>query len=171
MVTVPATTSMTVFEWHARLIERAAAFLAHALETTADDKLSWSPDCEGDAKARSALEQAGECIRTNTAFAGILRGETMPSRDPNAPPPPAPATVDEAKQGLMRSAKTLADTIRGMTDADLQKTFKTPFAELPGAALLEIAHANMHYHAGQINYIQLMCGDPEFHVPPSFMEF
>jgi hypothetical protein len=170
MATVPATSSLTVFEWHARLIERASIFLAHTLETTADDRLSWSPNCEGDAKARNALEQVGECIGLNKMAAAVLTGATLPAAEGHESPLP-PANVAEASKALLESGKEFAQVVRGLDDSALQNKYKLPFAELTGAVILDIVCMNMQYHAGQIAYIQLMCGDPVFHIPPELMEF
>ena len=168
MASAPPTNSLSLFDWQAKLIERASIFLAHTLETT--EKPDWSPACEGEAKARTALEQVGECIGLNQMATAVLSGIELPASDGHESPPP-PASMEDAKAGLLSSAKELANVVRGLDDSALTTAYKLPFAELPGAVLIEIVCMNMQYHAGQINYIQLMCGDKDFHIAPELFTF
>lgn len=170
MASVPATTSMTLFEWQAKLIERAAIFLGHTLETTSPDKQSWSPACEGDAKARSPLEQVGECIGLNKMCAAVLSGVSLPPTDGHEMPP-APASAEQAKADLLASARELGNVVRGLDEGSLSRNYQLPFGAFPGAVIIELACMNMQYHAGQINYVQLICGDAEFHIPMELMSF
>lgn len=166
----PETKSMTLFEWQARLIERAAGVLAHWLGTTQADKRDWCPCLEGDAKGRSAYDQVRECIVVNQMFAAVLRGETITEgwSEENGP---TFSSVEEAQEQLKASAAELAEAVRGMSEDDLGKTYQTAFAPLPGAVVMELPMANMHYHAGQVNYVQLLYGDGKFDVPPGFATF
>lgn len=161
---------MTLFEWQAKLIERAAIFLGHTLETTAPDKQGWSPTCEGDAKARSPLEQVGECIGFNKMCAAVLSGATLPPTDGHEMPA-APASAEQAKADLIASANELAEVVRNLDESSLTRSYNLPFGAFPGAVIIEIVCMNMQYHAGQINYVQLMCGDAEFHIPMELMSF
>jgi hypothetical protein len=170
MASAPPVSTMTLFDWQAKLIERAAIFLAHSLETTASDKHTWSPPCAEGAKPRTALEQVGECIGFNQMCAAVLTGVELPPSDGHETPPP-PTNAEGAKAALISGANELAKVVRGLDESVLSRNYKLPFAELSGAVILEIVCMNMQYHAGQINYIQLMCGDPEFHIPPEMMSF
>jgi hypothetical protein len=166
----PETKSMTLFDWQARLIERSAGVLAHWLGTTQPDKRDWCPCLEGDAKGRSASDQVRECIVVNQMFASVLRGDGVP-QGWSEEQGPSFSSVEEAQEQLKASAAQLADAVRGMKEEDLQRTFETAFAPLPGAVCMELPMANMHYHAGQINYVQLLYGDAKFDIPPGFATF
>jgi hypothetical protein len=151
---------MTVFEFQAQTIESNAEGFAHFIATTPEDKRDWRPMLEGSAQTRSVLELTSECVLFNRAFAALLRGEE-PSLDP-----PALEDGADAQQQLLASARELASVVRGMDDAALERTYPTPFGPMPGAAMIEIPVRNMAYHGGQINLIQILLGDAEFHVAP-----
>ena len=159
----------SVQEFQAGNIERMGQILAYALETTRDDKRDWKPEAEGAAGVRSALDQIAECITVNRMLAGVFRSETPPPPPPGGGPMQAPrtfATVEEAQAQLRDSAKELADAVRGLSDTDLQREFPSRRGPMPGIRLIEIPYRNMAYHWGQINLIQLLYGDTEFHIPP-----
>ena len=65
-------------------------------------------------------------------------------------------------------AEELAAAIRGLTEEDLERTYPHPRGPRLGANLILICYRNMAYHAGQINYIQTLYGDQEFHVPANW---
>jgi hypothetical protein len=55
--------------------------------------------------------------------------------------------------------------VREGGEAALAKSYELPFGTFTGWEITEICMANMHYHVGQINYIQLLYGDSVFHFP------
>src|SRR5438105_937014 len=96
---------MTVLEWQADIIEKAAQRLAFWVTTTPEDKLQWCPTVDENSCARCIIDQIDECIRVNKGFAALLRGET-------APPRPAPGAApsmsgEEAATLLEASGKEL----------------------------------------------------------------
>lgn len=159
---------MTVVEFQARKIERMAESLAHFIRTTRDDRLTWSAPGEEGSQARTVLEQASECVVVNRLFAALLRGEEVdvPAARNN---PPQYADAKSAGTELMESARELAAAVRAMSDADLEKTYAHWRGPSRGEVVIEAGYRNMAYHAGQINFIQVLYGDSEFHVPPSWM--
>ena len=66
---------------------------------------------------------------------------------------------------LIESSGALADAVAKGGEERLAQEYEVPFGKFTGWFLAEISLANMHYHAGQINYIQLLYGDKEFHFP------
>lgn len=161
---------MTVQQWQAKVIERAAEAVAVWLETTPEEKLGWIPLVEGSAGVRSILQQMEEVSGINFAMAGLLRGE---ARDPAAEEKDKGTitTGAQAVQQLKESARTLAAAVRDMPDSAFTQVYDTGWAKLSGAALIELAANNMIYHGGQINYVQMLAGDKEFHFPNSFFIF
>jgi hypothetical protein len=159
---------MTVGEFQARKIERIAESLAHFIRTTRPDRLTWEAPGEGEAKGRTALVQVSECVVTNRLFAALLRGEPV-----DAPAARASAPVyqdaETACADLTLSARELAGAVRELTDADLQRTFAFWRGAASGESLVEMGYRNMAYHAGQINFIQTLYGDAEFHAPPTWI--
>lgn len=158
---------MTVFEWQARVTERAAKSLAHYVETTSADRLDWAPVMDNSTDTRSVFELVFECCRLNRKVADVLKG-TAPAK---SEPSHTYRTAREAMDDIHASSAQLAAAIRGLTDECVEKTYTTGLGPVPGAILLEMPASNMQYHSGQINLIQLLYGDPEFHIPPDFTTF
>lgn len=153
---------MTVLEWQARQIEMAGNTLAHFVSTTDPTKLDWKPKAEGEeSKSRSIFEYVGECVSVNNMTAAMLRGEE--------PPPRVPVEVSDCETAcalLKESAKNFAEAVKACDDSIFEKKFQLPFGEWPGSMLLSVPMMNMQYHAGQVNYVQNLYGDDEFHIPP-----
>lgn len=158
---------MNAQEYMAEQIERMGPILAHYVATTAPDKLTWQPHVEGSAPTRSVLEQIGECIVINHHFAALLRGEepTMPA---NSWKGPDIGNSQDAQNQLLASTTELAQAVRTFSDADMQRAYTLRRGVTTGSNLIMMAHRNMAYHAGQINLIQLLTGDSDFHMPPAW---
>ena len=156
---------MTVQEFQAKRIERIAEALAHFVKTTPEDKLDWCPAACAESQTRSILAQIGECVKVNRAIAAILRGETV---DYYGSPAVEFTSGEEAQRQIVESGQELASVIRKLDDAGLDRTFPHWRGTFRGEIMLEAPYRNMAYHAGQINYIQCLAGDSEFHMPPTW---
>ncbi|MBB6048498.1 DinB family protein [Armatimonas rosea] len=155
---------MTVQEFQAEKIEGAAKLLAFWLGAMPEEKQSWTPTLEGAANLRTAREQVAECAGANRVFTQILRGER--------PTPFSPfevkseyASLEEAQQDLIASAIECAAVVRGLSDEDLAKDYVLRRGTMSGYQVIEFPYRNMTYHGGQINLLQLLYGDTEFHIP------
>ena len=157
---------MKAQEYMAEQIERMGAILAHFVATTAPDKLTWKPLTESSTATRSVLEQIAECVGVNHSFAALLRGEGAPA---GAMTLPELKNAQEAETQLIDSAKALAAAVRALDDDALTRTFQTRRGPTMGKNLMIAAYRNMAYHAGQINLIQMLTGDAEFHTPPAWL--
>ncbi len=155
---------MTVQEWQAEATERAARMLAHWMETTAADRLDWHPAVEDRSQARSVLEVVWECVNANRRLAATLQGQPAPQGAAGGTP--RPDSVDEINQQLLSSARDLAEVIRRLDDAALERTYQLGPGTVTGAFLVQLPASHMAYHGGQVNYIQSLYGDTEFHFPP-----
>lgn len=158
---------MTVPEYIARQTERMADSLAHFIATTPEDRLVWHPSIEGGAPTRSILEQISECVVVNRAIAALLRGAAAPPSGPNSPAIRF-ANGQDAQEQLVASARELAAAMRMMTDADLARVYDHPRGRMSGENVIIMCLRNMAYHAGQANFIQILYGDVDFHVPPTW---
>ena len=160
---------MTAQEYIAEQTERMGTILAHYVATTAPDKLHWQPTAEGSAPTRSVLEQIGECVAVNRLFAAMLCG-----KDVKMPPGGfaglgfANGEEAQAQAQLIASAAELAAAIRPLSEEALEQNFQTMRGPTPGKNLMMMGYRNMVYHGGQINLIQLLTGDAEFHRPPTW---
>ena len=158
---------MNAQEYMAEQVEKMGPILAHYVATTAPDKLDWQPSVAGSAPTRSVLEQIGECIAVNRFMAAMLRGEDVK--------PPAGgfthsgfSSSQDAQEQLIASATELANAIRALDDDGLNRAFQMRRGPTSGKNLMMMAYRNMAYHGGQINLIQLLTGDEEFHMPPQW---
>jgi hypothetical protein len=155
--------STSLFDWQAHITERAAESVAHWVETTRPDRLSWCPEIPEAKGLRNLYEQVSECANVNRMAAGLFSGRELPKHEGEY------ASASEAGSDLRASARDLATAIRSLDESALTRSYETPMGPMPGSMLLEITLGNMYYHGGQANYIQMLSGDEEFHIPPSFM--
>jgi hypothetical protein len=159
-------TKMTVCEWQARQIEKAAGILANFVLSTREDRLRWCPSTEPESKARSVMDLLGECVEANHRARCYLREED---------PGPRPAVFDlygdapETIKVLKASAAELAEEIRHIPSEELMRVVQTHRGPMPIALAIQLPLRNMIYHIGQINMIQLLYGDTEFHITEEFM--
>jgi hypothetical protein len=161
---------LSLFEYQARKIERMAASLAHFITATDPARLDWRPTVDEKSQTRSVLAQAGECVAANRYTAALLRGENtppIPGRDGN--PLVTLASSDEAEQQLIASGQELAAAVRALEEGALAHLYPHWRGPVQGEVMIEVAYRNMAYHAGQINMIQLLAGDTEFHVPLTWL--
>jgi len=154
---------MNIVEFVAQQTERVCENYCDFIISTHQDRLDWHPHLEGAAHIRSILEQAAECINVNRTIAALLRGE---------PPVVGQLTSlgggEAACERLTESAAELAEAIRSMTDADLDKQYEHPRGVVLGKNVIMMPMRNMGYHIGQLNLIQMLYGDAEFHVPKNW---
>ena len=153
---------MTIQEYVADQTERIAASLSHFAATTDPACLTWELSAEGEGHTRSVLDQIAECVGVNHRFAALLRGETAPDA------PSAPQSAAEVQAQLTASAGELAAAIRAVPDDAMDNVIETPRGAAIVKNLILASYRNMAYHAGQINFIQTLAGDSEFHAPSSW---
>ena len=158
---------MTVQEYMARQTERMGDSLAHFIASTPEDRLVWHPSLEGSAPTRSILEQVSECVLVNRMLAALLRGGKVEAPGPGSPAIKF-ANGQDAQEQLVASARELAAAIVRMSEADLTRTYEHPRGQMLGENVIMMCLRNMAYHAGQANFIQMLYGDSEFHVPPTW---
>ena len=158
---------MTAQEYMAEQTARMGAIIAHYVATTHPDKLQWQPHVEGSAATRSTLEQVGECVVVNRYFSALLRGEDVqvPAGGWSGP---EFADSHDAQTQIIASAAELAEAIRALDDNALNQIFQLRRGPTSGKNLMIMAYRNMAYHGGQINLIQLLTGDAEWHMPPAW---
>jgi hypothetical protein len=157
---------MDAQEYMAEQIELIAESMAHFIEVTDTEKRTWKPLIAGSAPTRSTLELAGECVATNRYFAALLRGEAVAMPAGGAKVPPI-NSAEEARRELMASSKELSDAVRRMTETEMDRLYSHWRGPTTGKKLVMGVYRNMAYHVGQINLIQILGGDADFH-PPTY---
>ena len=153
---------MTIQEFQARNVLRIARTLSHFVATTPADKLDWCPYLDEKSCTRSVLDQISECVACNRYITILLGGGEISVSSSR------PITdAQTAQEELLLSAEALAAILRVVPDESLAKPFTMPSMTVIGEVLIDIPTRNMSYHGGQINYLQMLLGDRESHVPPS----
>lgn len=155
---------MDVFHWQAKLVRRSAHLLAHFLEQTRPERLNWRPYLPESAEMRSAFDIVFECAKVNRRFSALLQDRDAAPMEKEH----SYRSLQEATSDILSSAEELATIIEGLPEAAMDKQYKTQSGQVSGRFLLELPVNNMYYHGGQINMIQLLYGDPEFHAPADF---
>ena len=161
---------MTLFEYQAKRVERIAQALAYFIGVTQEDRLAWRPSAGPESDCRTVYQQVAECAWVNHALALLLSGRDLPSRPTDNGDPMAGFTgAKDAQDQIVSTGNELAAAIRGLSESDLERAFPHWRGPIMGETLIEMPYRNMAYHCGQINFIQTLYGDTEFHVPPTWI--
>ena len=158
---------MTAKELICTLNDQATEGLFRAARAGAADKLEWKPG----EKARSALDIARECALSPTWATELLETRKMPEFNEttmaeyeakkNAIP-----SLDAAEALAKENVAALNAAIGAFPESDLRVTMHVPFGPNPNWPFYNVMmlHVwNCHYHTGQLNYIQTLYGDTDFH--------
>lgn len=126
-----------------------------------EDKRSWCPMDEG----RSTLDQVQECAVIAGFYPNLFQTLKLPEIDEAAMKQFQDAkaqldTFDKAEAALKQNTAATVEAIRNMSDDVLGKEMKFFGPGMWKVSSVMNAHAwNMHYHTGQICYIQTLLGD------------
>jgi hypothetical protein len=116
-------------------------------------------------KARTGFDVAYEVATVNRMVAGGLRGNTL-SEEPPKGWMRAPQSACSKNTILAELQTSVDDVISALTNArseDFDRIADTPLGQIPLRNFAGILPGHMMYHSGQLNYIQTLCGDDEFH--------
>lgn len=157
----------TVNETAATLAQQAADKLVKNLHAMPADKQQWKPPSDG----RSAHDQVLECAVMNGMAAKILNDQAFPNfetMDWGGMFAKAAAENDTVEKLLGTLEKSTADLIAATKAFPADKLGESVMVPFDGstrtwAEVIFFPYWNMTYHEGQINYIQLLYGDKEFH--------
>ncbi len=148
---------------------RAIEGLKHALATTPDDRLNWSPS----ETARSPLQVAAHIAIGGTDMLGNLTGNTFPiqtteeaeryhrERDSK------PRSREEVDKLLEEFQGAYFDWLDCLTEYKLDSLMKLPFGmgEMPVRVGVAMMPFHVQWHTAQITYIQTIYGDHDWHIP------
>jgi hypothetical protein len=154
---------MTPQQLLAEQVERIADSIAHFVETTAPEALDWKPENPGSAGSRSILQMVAECVAVNRRFTAKLS-----HADSEGIQEPVLENSGDAVKQIIDSGRRFAAVIRDLSDDALAADYLHKGNHVSGDYLIVGAYRNMAYHSGQINLIQMLKGDPEFHRPQSW---
>jgi uncharacterized damage-inducible protein DinB len=141
---------------------RAGKALTQAVRAMPAEGLTWKPH---DA-SRHALSLMGHCAVTNLVYAAVLANAPLPFRSQAESDAAIErcSTLPKASAYLQRSLTRLCDTLIAIPADRLTEMVILPDGErMPSALAMLVPASHMQYHLGQINYLQTLMGDEEYH--------
>lgn len=157
--------SNTVEEAKAELV-RAKGRLTRALETTPDDRINWSPS----PTARTPIHQVVHSATSIGGIQGMLAGKPW---EFGGPEDMDKATREEEKSYdsreqalavLEKHSSVYLAWLDTLTPDQVASTLDTPFGSFPMAAAITFPADHMRGHAAQMEYIQTIYGDRDWHM-------
>jgi hypothetical protein len=153
-----------------RMTEAACRALFQAAHAVPAERLEWKPSTT----SRHVLNLLQECALVPLSFAAMLnaRAERYEAHHCPAEFDTAMAgasqltTVAACEDACRRHTQVLLEVIRAFPEEDLHESvaFTNPgIAVTTVADMMRLHYWNCVYHTGQINYIQTLYGDLEFH--------
>jgi hypothetical protein len=147
-------------------IGRAKDRIAHLLAKTPDDKVRWSPS----ATSRTPLELVGHAALGTEQISGMFAGKPFPFSS-IAEAEAAIRAGDEQfttrEQVLGLLDKTTGDYcawLDTLTPEQIASTVTLPFGQMPMTVAITIPADHLRGHAAQLNYIQTIYGDRDWHM-------
>jgi hypothetical protein len=141
---------------------KAREDLVRAARAVPEDRALW---CAG-LVARHTVHIIAHCAASNTFLAAVIGEHPLPYRtqDEEAAAIERCVTLDLAESFLNRSVTAVCDEIAAVPAPRLSQQMAMPWGERMSVALsLLTPSQHMRYHEGQINFIQTLLGDDEYH--------
>ncbi len=145
---------------------RAKGQMAHTLATTPDDKLNWAPS----ATARTPIQQVAHAAMSVSTIQGMLAGKMFPYSGP-AELDVAARLADkeftsrqQALEILERSSTEYLAWLDALTEEQLGATVDMFFGLIPMTIGITFPAEHMHGHIAQMDYIQTIYGDLDWHM-------
>lgn len=136
--------------------------LIRAARAVPTERHNWSPG----GVARNTIYLVAHCAATNLFFAAIFSSSPLPyqTTEEREAAVEGCETIDQAEALLNRSVTAVCDAIVALPEQRIGEQMVMPWGERMPVALSLLAPANhMQYHEGQINYLQTLLGDDEYH--------
>lgn len=148
------------FEAVAAAIEANARLFSKDIEAMDHDSLAKT--CGG--KSRAAYDLIYEVVGLNRAIEGCAKGRPFGDLPKGWVTAPAEfRDKDKAASELKSSVSDVASALRATPAEKKDQLMTTPFGEMKLGDVADIAAMHLMYHSGQLNYIQTICGDDDFH--------
>ncbi|MCW3094385.1 MAG: hypothetical protein JWL77_3 [Chthonomonadaceae bacterium] len=145
---------------------RAKERMARALTTTPEDKINWSPaPC-----ARTPLQQVAHAAMAVSGIQDMIVGKPFPYADIVEADAAWRAaekefTTREQVLGLLEQSSTeYLAWVSTLTSEQLASTLQLPFGSFPMAAAITFPADHLRNHAAQMDYIQTIYGDQDWHL-------
>ena len=116
-------------------------------------------------KARSGFDFTSEVISVNKLVIGATKGVAFPTERPEGwqRAPEASKSKEAIIGEFTASIEAVLKALREAPAERLEEIVETPLGAMPVARLAAIVPGHLMYHSGQLNYIQTLHGDDEFH--------
>lgn len=145
---------------------RAKDRLLKNLATTPDDKLNWSPS----PTSRTPIQQIAHSAMAVSGIKGMFNGEPIPFdniAEVDAGWRQAEKqfkTREEVTSLLNKNCDEYCTWLDSMPASKLNSTFTAPFGEFPMSEAITWPADHLRNHAGQMEYIQTIYGDMDWHM-------
>lgn len=145
---------------------RAKERIARALATTPDDKINWSPS----PTARTPVHLVAHSATGIAFIQSLLVGKPLPhasTAEMDAAFRSAEKEFTTREQALSVLEKNSAEYLAWLdtlTPEQVASTIQLPFGPFAMAAAVTFAADHLRNHAAQIEYIQTILGDRDWHM-------
>jgi uncharacterized damage-inducible protein DinB len=150
--------------------KKSLGMIQHRLLTTfsfvPDDKLTYAPA----ETCKTSIGIIVHCANSNHFFAHIIAKQKMMDVDPAEAQKEAKAkelsvtSRDEAIQMLNDSIKVVEAALDTVNDETINAVIETPIVTMPMNFWMNLPGRHMDNHASQIDYIQTIWGDMDWHL-------
>jgi hypothetical protein len=145
---------------------RAKGRLAKALETTPDDKINWSPS----PTSRTPIHQVAHAAMSISGMQDWLSGKPFPFDDINALD--SYSRTEEAKFNTREQVLGMLDEnsngyiawLDSLSPEQVGSMFESAMGSFPMAVAITFPADHLRSHASQIDYIQTIYGDRDWHM-------
>jgi hypothetical protein len=164
MPTMENTTHDVVQEAKAEFT-RSTDRLTKALESTPDDKINWSPS----PTSRTPVHQVAHAAMAIGGMQGMLQGKPFPFKDTAdmdttiRAEEKAFTTREQALELLETNKNAYLAYLDALTPEQLASNFDSPMGSFPMTAAITFIADHNRSHASQIDYMQTIYGDMEWH--------
>ena len=145
---------------------RAKERIAKCLNATPEDKLYWSPS----PTSRSPIKLVAHSAMGTQGIGGILAGKPFPfasMAEMDATFRAEEETVKTKEQALALLEKTSDAYLKWLdtvTPEQIASTVQFPMGAMPMAVAITFAAEHMRSHAAQLDYLQTIIGDLDWHM-------
>ena len=145
---------------------RANQRILKALETTPDDKITWSPS----STCRTPCQQVAHSALAIEGIHGMLTGKPFPFASTAEldstlrEQEKAYTTREQAKALLEANSQAYLAWLDSLTPAQLAATIELPFGTFPMADAITFPADHTRGHAAQLEYTQTIWGDHDWHM-------
>lgn len=142
-------------------IQLTASLFTKDVSAMSHENLSLQPG----GKARSGYDLIFEVTRTNHLVKAAAQGEpiSIPSRDGWLRAPDEAKNKEAALSAFQQSVIGTCEALTQVSPERFGETVQSPMGPMPLLRFAGIIPFHHMYHSGQLNYIQTLTGDDEFH--------